>query len=73
MYTHHKSVLLGKDSLVDVPGRTQMWQNDGTHGNDLLPVRARIALLVGVIERKSLVFLTLASDVVDRNHVGMGG
>lgn len=31
-----------------------------------------IALLVGVIEKKSLVFLQIASDVVDRDHVDEG-
>lgn len=36
------------------------------------PLTLCIALLVGVIERKSLVFLQLASDVVDRDHVDEG-
>ncbi|OJZ89450.1 hypothetical protein ASPFODRAFT_492878 [Aspergillus luchuensis CBS 106.47] len=36
------------------------------------PLTLCIALLVGVIDRKSLVFLQLATDVVDRDHVDEG-
>jgi hypothetical protein len=31
LLTYHKSVLLREDSLINVPGRAQMWQDNGTH------------------------------------------
>jgi hypothetical protein len=31
MLTYHKSIFLREDSLVNVPGRAQMRQDNGTH------------------------------------------
>jgi hypothetical protein len=44
LLTYHQSVLLREDSLINVPGRAQMWQDNGTHVVMLLK---RIVLQMG--------------------------